>query len=228
MPKLTLSFKGRPLSVHVLGDQPLTVGRDPDCDIPIDSLAVAPCHARFGLDEQGYFVHALDSQFPLRVNNELVEHCWLDHGDLLQIGKHTLVFAADAYSLVPEALERLEAPTEPLEAMPDPSPSEPLTSPPAGAAFLQVQSGEHLGRVIPLNRNLVRIGKAGGNCIMIAQRHNGHYLTYLEGTMVRVDGIPVGTETLKLVDGQRIQLGSIQFQFYVEPLHFHGVHRNNP
>ncbi len=81
-------------------------------------------------------------------------------------------------------------------------------------ACLQILSGEHIGRIIPLNRNMVRIGKAGGDCAMIAHRDGGYYLTYLEGDMPILNGMSIGDETVLLTEGSTIEIGGTQLQFY--------------
>ncbi len=81
-------------------------------------------------------------------------------------------------------------------------------------AYLQIISGEHIGRIIPLNRNMVRIGKAGGDCAMIAHRNGGYYLSYLEGGMPALNGMPIGDETVLLSEGSTIEIGGTQLQFY--------------
>jgi len=49
--KLTLLFRDKLLQVHHLSEGETLIGRDPACGIHIDSLAVAPLHAR--LSTQG-------------------------------------------------------------------------------------------------------------------------------------------------------------------------------
>lgn len=81
-------------------------------------------------------------------------------------------------------------------------------------AYLQIINGEHIGRIIPLNRKLIRIGKAGGDCAMITHRDDGYFLSYLEGSMPTLNGMPIGEETVQLTDGSTIEIGNTQLQFY--------------
>jgi len=56
MANVTLSFKGRLISMYPLGAQPVTIGRALECDIPIDSLAVGPRHALISAHPDGYSI----------------------------------------------------------------------------------------------------------------------------------------------------------------------------
>ncbi len=82
-------------------------------------------------------------------------------------------------------------------------------------AYLQILNGEHIGRIIPLNRKMVRIGKAGADCVMISHRNQGYYLSYLEGTAPTLNGMPIGDETVLLTQGSTIQIGNTELQFYL-------------
>ena len=46
MSRLVLKFEGAELKEVPLGTRPVTIGRAPDNDIPIDNLAVSNYHAR--------------------------------------------------------------------------------------------------------------------------------------------------------------------------------------
>ena len=105
MAKLTLSFKGHLIAIHHLGEGGATIGRDLDCAIPIDSLAVAPRHAQILAHADGYSITAIDPDHPVIVNSEKVEQAPLHHGDLIRIGKHTLHYAeaAQEVAIMPAA-----------------------------------------------------------------------------------------------------------------------------
>jgi hypothetical protein len=208
MPKLTLTFKGQALSVHHLEDGSTLIGRDPECGIHIDSLAVAPCHVELTTFGEQCQMLALDPEYPAYVNEAPVTEATLEHGDLLRVGKHTLRFASDG---VPMGRHVDEDPTS-ADAVPAPPP---VPGPAKGSAYIQILSGEHIGRIIPLNRNMVRIGRAGGDCAMIAHRAGGYFLSHLEGSMATLDGVPIGGESVLLTDGSTIEIGTARLQFYL-------------
>ncbi|MBI5042117.1 MAG: FHA domain-containing protein [Gammaproteobacteria bacterium] len=96
MAKLTLAFKDKKLKIFPILSAELIVGRDPDCAIHIDSLAVQPRHARIFADGTYYCVEGLQSDEPLLVNQKpLAAAATLQDGDLIQVGKHTLSFSSE-------------------------------------------------------------------------------------------------------------------------------------
>jgi hypothetical protein len=206
MPKLTLSFKGRLLDVfHIDAGQTL-IGRDETCVINIDSLAVAPFHARIRLDQTGCRIERLDKDFSIQVNHNPTESAELNHGDLIQVGKHTLSYSADAIELAGELQQK-----KPLEdgEVTDQSPT-------SDKGMLQIMSGDNFGRIIPLNRNMTRIGRTGGDCAMIARRKSGYYLSHLEGqSSPSVNNKPIGDASQLLKDGDVIEVGKTQMQFHL-------------
>jgi hypothetical protein len=208
MPKLTLTFKGRLIDVFHLSEAQTLIGRDGDCQIAIDSLAIAPRHAKVSLLQTGGCqIEALEEDFAVIVNHNHTEATQLQHGDVIQIGKHTLTYADDVIELAAELLQKSEAnqPQEDAGAQ--------GTSPSKG--MLQIMSGTNFGRIIPLTRNMTRIGRVGGDCVMIAKRDSGYYISYLEGDKSPLlNNRPIGDGSWLLNDGDVIEIGKTQMQFH--------------
>ncbi len=214
MPKLTVFFKGLALSVrHVLDEDQIVLGRDPDCDLQIDSLAVAPHHASIRRNGDRYRVFALDKQAPLAVNGKQVSEQDLSHGDLIQLGKHTVEFAADDVTLQhPQPSAEVQ---EPLRPTPPPEPTHAdEVAATHSRAYLQILTGPHIGRIMPLNRAMIRLGKSGANCAMIAYSDEGHFLSHLEGDMTLLNGKPIGEHRVRLANGDRIRMAEIEMEFF--------------
>lgn len=208
MPKLTLLFKQRLLRVYHLDEGSLTIGREPDCTIRIDSLAIAPRHAEFVTSDTAMRVRALDTGYPVLLNNKAIEEAALRHGDIVGVGKHVLLYSADEQALnrsepvavehsVPEADENLD-PMLDLQAMP---------------AYVQIQSGKRMGRLIAFDRQATPLGHQDA----VVERHGKDYrIKRLSGECkVRVDGssVRVGS-SVKLVNENKITVGTEQFQFF--------------
>lgn len=208
MPKLTLSFKGHVIDVFHLEKGETGIGRDEACDIHIDSLAIAPKQALIRqIDENGYQLRAMDDAFPVLVNHEKIEAKRLHHGDVIQIGKHTLTFAEDVMELGTDLSNDLRPSTEKQTSPPD---SEPLNT-----GILQIMNGENFGRIIPLKRNMTRIGHVGGDCAMVSKRDDGYFLSFLEGPNPPfVNRRPVENESQRLSDGDIIEIGGTKMQFH--------------
>lgn len=210
MSKLTLSFKGRPLKVYHLDElEEILIGRDPDCAIHIDSLAIAPRQARITRQDDSFSIRALDDAHPVLVNRHQIGETVLQHGDTIDLGKHTLSFAGSMLDLPDQSLAR-DTPVQ------DEQPVAAKKSAPL-VARLQILEGVDVGRIIILDRSLVRIGRPGGQCAMISRRDSGYYLSHLEGEgPITVDGLPIGDKSHPLADGQTIRVGYTQFQFFLQ------------
>ncbi|MCM8854941.1 MAG: FHA domain-containing protein [Candidatus Thiodiazotropha sp.] len=212
MPKLTLTFKGRVIDVFHLESETTHIGRNEDCTIPIDSLAIAPVQAVLTLDaDDTYQLQATDEEFPVLVNHEKIEQTLLHHGDVIQIGKHTLSFAEDVMELGAD----LGQSDLPADQEPDPDDENEIDESKSSSGVLQIMSGDNFGRIIPLKRNLTRIGHAGGDCAMIARREDGYFISFLEGpNPPSINRQPIGDQVQILTDGDVIEVGGTQMQFH--------------
>jgi predicted component of type VI protein secretion system len=194
--KLTLSFKGRRLKVFALPPGDCTIGRDAGCTFVIDSLAVAPEHAIIRHQDGAYHIEPSRPDCELHVQQRPVGDArLLGEGDIIDIGKHTLVFSVDQE---PAAVS--------VSATPLPSPG-----------WMQIQNGGHLGRTIRLNRAFTRIGRPQGELAMITRRDDGYYLSALRGEQgPLLNEQSIGGGSRKLADLDRIAIGELQVQFFAD------------
>jgi hypothetical protein len=208
MPKLTLSFKGHLIDVFHLEKVQACIGRDEDCDIRIDSLAIAPHHALIRQrSENEYQLEAMDEAFPVTVNRQAVEVTSLSHGDVIQVGKHTLTYAVDVMEHGADLGSRPEQTEEAEEGS--------ISSEMPSTGMLQIMNGENFGRIIPLTRNMTRIGHAGSDCAMISKRDDGYFLSFLEGSHPPiVNRITIGNGSHLLHNGDIIEVGGTKMQFH--------------
>jgi pSer/pThr/pTyr-binding forkhead associated (FHA) protein len=209
MPRVTLSFKGKKISATPVTQEEVVVGRDGNCTIQVDSLAIAPKHLKIYRHRKSYIVTALNDEFPLFLNNDKIENAALKDGDQLQVGKHSLEFIDDAVGSVasPSIFQNVAA-LEQNEKILD-KPSETNLS-----GILQILSGSNIGRIIPLNQPLVKIGKSGKECAVIAHRESGYHLSFLEGeNPPKVNKKPVVDQSYHLRDGDQIEFGDTSMYF---------------
>ncbi|MES9850389.1 MAG: FHA domain-containing protein [Candidatus Thiodiazotropha sp. L084R] len=211
MPKLTLSFKGRVIDVFHLEPGSTDIGRNSDCSISIDSLAIAPHQATITDDGSDYRLTARDDAFPVLVNHEQTEEINLHHGDVIQIGKHTLAFAEDVMEL---GADLSHSPATESNQQEIEEPSQEIDDTPS-SGVLQIVNGDNFGRIIPLKRNMTRIGHTGGDCAMIARREEGYYISFLEGpNPPTINRQPIADKGQLLNDGDLIEVGGTQMQFH--------------
>jgi predicted component of type VI protein secretion system len=88
MSRLVLKFEGAVLKEIPLGTRPVTIGRSPDNDIPIDNLAVSNYHARVYVEAGSLVVEDLNSLNGSFLNDIRIERAMLKDGDAILIGKH--------------------------------------------------------------------------------------------------------------------------------------------
>jgi len=241
MATLTLSFKGHRLSVFRLDDERCTVGRDPDCRLHIDSLAVAPRHLELVPSEDGYLVVALDPDHPVLVNDERVERARLEDGDLIGVGKHSLTFADDGEKVAKAsavagadleaarfdgARDLADACSESDAAVSHPGRERPEDEGPLFSvpAYMQIRSGSKIGRVIVFRRALNRLDRVGARGVVVARKGDSYRLLCLEeGPEIRIDGKkfdPTAPE-MNLEDGSVVQIGDLRLKFFTGGAELH-------
>jgi len=219
--KLTLSFKGTLLRIFPVLKGSMVIGQDPACTIHIDSLALSPQHARIDTEGDTSVLVDLQSGSGTFVNNKRIEKHILADGDLIRVGKHTLTYA---FKLEPETN---------VDATPqsDTNNNSKIIDPPAADsslsgtfklegkrhAWLQIMTGQNLGKTLSLNRAMTNLGKPGVATAVITRRNEGYYLSHLEGKCPPVVGDKaVGDHSVKLEDGDTITLGNIKMQFFLD------------
>ncbi|MBW1814996.1 MAG: FHA domain-containing protein, partial [Deltaproteobacteria bacterium] len=93
MPVLTLKFKNEFIKDYRLGKgQSMTIGRRNDSNMIIENLAVSGSHAKIDSVGDGFVLTDLQSKNGSFVNDELIASHWLKNGDVITIGKHTILF----------------------------------------------------------------------------------------------------------------------------------------
>jgi diguanylate cyclase (GGDEF)-like protein len=76
-----------------VGTEPLTIGRSPNCQIPIDQESVSRKHCQIHFENGEFLVRDLGSTNGTYVNDDLVEpQGRLRHGDQLKVGRTILKF----------------------------------------------------------------------------------------------------------------------------------------
>lgn len=226
MSKLTLSFKGQILKFFPIRHGTMIVGNDPACDIHIDSLALEPQHLQIDTKQQSSRIRALSQENDTLVNNKKIDTHVLKDGDIIQVGKHTLSYT---FEEIPEE-EMLQAinnadehtvPDIPAPSVAEPAPEELKTEKEAAPArkldgWLQIMSGQNLGKTLSLHRSMTNLGKPGLATAVISHRENGYFISQLEGKHpIQVNSQPTVQPT-KLNPDDIIQIGNIKMQFYLE------------
>jgi pSer/pThr/pTyr-binding forkhead associated (FHA) protein len=90
MPKLSLMFESKLVKEVPVGGRPVTIGRAPDNDLPVDNLAVSNYHAKVYYEAGRLVIEDLDSLNGTFVNDLRIERATLHDGDNIHIGKHKI------------------------------------------------------------------------------------------------------------------------------------------
>jgi len=93
MPILTLKFKNSAIGdFRLQKGLSLTIGRRKNNDVVIENLAVSGHHAKIDSVGDEFVLIDLQSKNGSFVNEKIVSTHWLNDGDIINIGKHSLAF----------------------------------------------------------------------------------------------------------------------------------------
>jgi pSer/pThr/pTyr-binding forkhead associated (FHA) protein len=140
MAKIILSVDGTVLKEVPLTKERITIGRKPHNDIPVDNLAVSGEHAAIITILNDSFIEDLNSTNGTLVNGKPIKKHFLQHNDVIEIGKHKLKYFNDAPAAVASAdFEKTMIIRKPsaAPAAPAPAPATPAAPAPVAAAETQ-------------------------------------------------------------------------------------------
>lgn len=236
MPILSLKFKKNTIADYQLEKgKSITIGRRANNDIIIENLAVSGHHAKIDSVGDGFVLTDLQSKNGCFVNEQLVTSHWLNEGDIVTIGKHTLVFNFQEGESKPQGppgemdqtmvmdtstFRSMVAKSAPKE---DAAPEAQKNCPDGLLSYLSGGDGE-----FALDKKLIKIGKDSSSDIVISgfgigqtaatisMRPNGYHLSYVSGlSKVKVNGEAVKDST-PLKEFDIIELGSLKMQFFTK------------
>lgn len=215
MAKFTVFFKDRAIHSSSFDSGIVHLGRDDTNDVVVDSLAVAPAHAVAALREGQWIIKQLSDEFPLLINNQPTKEWTLKNNDVINLGKHWIVYNSSESILIattpsdhpmPKTDQDLEALNERLEE-----------NIKLADAHLQIMDGPHIGRILPLKKPLTRLGHEGGSVAVIARRKDGYYVSALqrhEGLMLNNETL--GEKTIQLRRNDVLKIENTPMQFFME------------
>jgi len=104
MVRLIIKYNDRHLKTYELDDPIITVGRLPENTISVANMGFSRRHFRIERDPGGQYVLSdLNSLNGTYVNNKRVKSVTLANGDIVSIGKHSVVFEMGAAATVAPA-----------------------------------------------------------------------------------------------------------------------------
>ncbi|APR03514.1 FHA domain-containing protein [Thauera chlorobenzoica] len=219
MPKLILSMDGLVLKELVLSKERTTIGRKPDNDIQIDSLAISGHHAVITCILDDAFLEDQNSTNGTYLNGQLVKKQVLKNSDVIELGKYRLKFIADGGGFA-AAVDVVDAaalkPFDIPAAITDPGPA------PAAAGsdrerigVIQILSGASAGRELALTKPLTTLGKPGRQVAVITRRPRGYFITHVEGaSFPLVNGRALDARPHPLGEHDIVELAGVKMEFF--------------
>ncbi len=235
MPILSLKFKETAIGEYQLQKGlSLTIGRRRANDVVIENLAVSGHHAKIDSVGDNFVLIDLQSKNGSFVNEKIINSHWLKHGDVINIGKHSLVFSyTEGEQINNSGSDKIEK-TMVMDTIQyrsmmkksKPDAPQPLAghnggSMSGGLVFLSGGSGK-----FKLSRNITKIGKdpesdivikgmwVGRTAFTISKRPDGFYLSYVGGmAKPKINDNTVKHASI-LSDLDIIEIGSTKLQFH--------------
>lgn len=214
MAKFTVYFKDKPIHSGIYDSGVIHIGRDDTNELVVDSLAVAPAHAVAVIRDGSCVIKQLNEKFPLLVNDQPTKEWSLQNNDVINVGKHSIVFNTTESVLDFSHLAAMaSAGDSDLQSLNQKLEEDVKLQ----EANLQVMDGPHIGRIMPLKKAMTRLGHGDGGVIVIARRKDGYYLSALqghEGLMVNKQSL--GDKTVRLQHNDIIEIDKTPMQFFLE------------
>ena len=227
MPSLTLKYKENVIKKYPIKEGvSLTIGRRNTNTVVIENLAVSGNHAKIENVGDAFLFSDMQSKNGSFINKQLVSSHYLNHGDTITIGKHSLIFTYNENEARPDNTfsnvdQTMVIDTEQHRSMLTNTSSDAPQKEPTGIITFLKGGNED----IQLSKKLTKIGKdllsdivikglmVGKTAATISMRPNGYYLSYVGGmAKPKVNGEIVKT-TIKLNEFDEIMIGSVKMQF---------------
>jgi pSer/pThr/pTyr-binding forkhead associated (FHA) protein len=243
MPKITLKFKSNVLAdYHLPLGCSLKIGRRKDNDIIIENLAVSSYHGKIDSAGDEFVYIDLKSKNGSFINEELVSSHWLEDGDVINIGKHSLTFAYFDSESRPEDKQQSEMdktmvmdtneyrsmvekkdPKPTAAAPPEPAPANDKKKKSVRGYITYLVGGEG---TLALKHKVTKIGKDAASDIVlkgwkigktaatISRTRGGYFFSYVSGfAKPKINDKKASKKPRKLNESDIISIGSIKLQF---------------
>ncbi len=232
--RLILSLNGMVLKEYPVNKERVTIGRKSFNDIAIDNLAVSGEHAVIVTVSDDSFLEDLDSTNGVIVNGTEIQKHFLRHNDVVEIGRHKLVYLNEQQSpladpektaVIRSAASRAAA-IDADRATFQKRKSNTLSNSSLDTmsvqsipqtAMIQILTGPNAGKELVLIKSLTTLGKPGVQVAVITRRPNGFFITHVEGgKFPLLNGQAINDQSHVLQDHDVIELAGIKMEFYLK------------
>ena len=226
MAKISISIGGSVTQSFALHKERLTLGRRSHNDIVLDMRAVSAEHAAIVTILRNSFVEDLDSTNGTQVNGQVIRKHYLQHGDVISIGKYEITYFNEgvaAHTLPPSKIENDFPETESLIDPPEFNGAQQrgqtaiagvIDGVPQPMPVIKIVTGPSAGKEMILTKSLTTIGRPGVQVAIITRRPQGFLITHVEGnTYPLVNGTSIGTNAHALLSGNKVDLSGTELEF---------------
>ncbi len=206
MSKLILKYNDEIIDEISLKQGDMTIGRRPGCDIVIDNLAVSGNHATIFTVGDDSFIQDLDSTNGTLINSKRITKHHLKHGDVVTIGKHSLIYVSP----------KMEKPVDEFEKTVVLTAGKPMAKPDQQrSAAIFILSGANSGKRIDLTKSVTNLGRAGKPAGVINRSGERYLLMTAKGSteIPKLNGKSVSATGDELKHGDIIEVGDARLQF---------------
>ncbi len=212
MAKIVLHLEDGSTREYALTKDRFTIGRRAANDIVLTNLAVSAEHSAILTIPPDSFVEDAGSTNGTYVNGRQIKRHFLRDGDVIEIGRHKMVYqVADG---VPTSVATT-ASVDATESSVGKISGEPVAAP-LPAASLRIANGPNAGKQIVLERETTSLGKVGKAVITITRRPHGYFLAQLEGAdPPLVNGKATQGSPYPLFSNDVIELAGVRMELQV-------------
>lgn len=189
---LRLTLGDTVLQELLLTKERVTLGRRPHNDMVLDHAAVSAEHAAIVTIAGDSFLEDLNSTNGTLVNGQPVKKHFLQHGDVIELAKYSVLYHAEPNSAAGAGGSRRRA-------------------------RIKVLTGASAGRELLLTKPLTSFGRPGVQVAVILERPHDYCIAHIEGEVApRLNGKAVGSTATPLASGDIIELSGTQLLFALD------------
>ncbi len=230
MAKLILKFNNEVIDHIDVTQGDMKMGRKASSDVVLDNLAVSGTHANIFTIGEDSFVQDMGSTNGTFVNNKKIAKHHLKNGDVITIGKHSLIFVSEmsqqdnTEDFAKTVVINPGSYNTPKPAAARPSHVDtveteiPKTDKQTRTGALFVLSGANSGKRIELTKSMTSLGRAGKRAGVIRKTDNGYKLLHaddeVEAPTLNGKALPANGSNLK--NGDIIEISGSRLQFYLK------------
>ncbi|MBL1262779.1 FHA domain-containing protein [Methylomicrobium sp. RS1] len=209
MPKLTVYFRDKEIGSFIFNEGKVRLGRDETNEILIDSLAIAPVHAVITLHNGVATIRALQDEFPIIVNGGKTKEAVLNENDMIALGKHHVLFNHSSSVDGPKPFDESIANDPPAPLLFGVEPELPNGN-------FQIMDGENIGKIIPIKKTMVQLGRPGQGIVIVTRKKEGYFVSTLENKgSLTVNGEPIANRIVKLSNNDILGINDKSLQFFL-------------